>query len=292
MSPSGYAGARFLAWFLEQRIHSVKSTLCARGAGWNDGVMPLPDAGSAELLAADSFRVRSNAHSGDAEVRGGKAHLKRFALTARAAAHHDPTLVASLDSFLAEAVTQITAFGIGWPRLELWRSGAESSENRLELRLSLRALPELGASIGLRSATAIGVQHPERKGPNIARYADLNQHLEAEALLLDEHGYVLEGATTSLLWWEDDLLCVAASAKRVDSITEALIVEYAQHRGARVLHANALPSDLAEAEIWAVNALHGIRPVTRLDQKPLRAPREDRLREYSSALDRSWRPIR
>ena len=255
--------------------------------------MPLPDAGSAELLAADSFRVRPNPDSGETEVRGGKAHLKRFALTARAASGHNPSLLASLDGFLAESVDQISEFGAGWPRLELWGNTDDADNPRhYELRLALRALPALGASIGLRSSIARGVRHPERKGPNIARYADLNRHLEAEALLLDQHGYVLEGATTSLVWWQDELLSLAASAGRVDSITEALIVEYAQSRGVRVVHTNALPSDLANAEIWAVNALHGIRPVTRLDQKPLRAPAEDRLREYTSALDRSWRPLR
>lgn len=258
--------------------------------------MPNQHAGSATLLAADSFRVRRNAQSGEAEVRGGRAHLHRFELAVRAATEHSLSLEASIDRFLADSVLQISEFGTGWPRLELWGpdSGfsADDEVNQFELRLGLRALPALGASVGLRTAVAIGVQHPERKGPNIARYADLNRHLEAEALLLDQHGYVLEGATTSLLWWEDELLCAALPGQRVDSITESIVLHYAQTRGTQVVHANALPSDLAVAEVWAVNALHGIRPVTRLNEKPLRAPREDRLREYTAALDRSWRPLR
>lgn len=279
------------------------------------------------LLAADSFRVRPNAEHGEPEVRGGKAHLNRFALTALAASQHDVRVAAALDRFLAESTAQIGDFGLGWPRLELWgfddaaasttasatasAPGAASESasgnvalevahttaspeefTRYELRLALRPLPELGASIGLRSAVANCVEHPERKGPNIARYAALNQHLEAEALLLDQHGYVLEGATTSLLWWQDELLCVAPPGQRVDSITESLLVHYAHSQGTHVMHVSALPSDLADAEVWAVNALHGIRPARRLDEKPLRAAREDRLREYTVALDRTWRPLR
>ena len=68
-----------------------------------------------------------------------------------------------------------------------------------QLRLSLRHLPELGQSIEARTADFSPIDHRDRKGPNIARYAQLNQELGAEALLTNELGQVVEGATTSLL---------------------------------------------------------------------------------------------
>ncbi len=259
--------------------------------------MPQRNEGSAELLAADSFRVRPNSLSGEPEVRGGRAHVLRFALAVREASAHDPRVVSALDTFLDDATAQIAAYGTGWPRLELWAQQAAVADSsaaatHFDLRLALRPLPELGASVGLRTARAIGVRRAERKGPNIARYAELNRHLEAEALLIDENGYLLEGATTSLVWWQNGMLCAALPGQRVDSITEAIVLEYANRCGIRVMHASVLPSDLAGAEVWALNALHGIRPVTRLDGRPLRAPLEDRLREFTTALDRSWRPLR
>ena len=43
--------------------------------------------------------------------------------------------------------------------------------------------------------------------------------------------------------------------------------------------------------MWAVNALHGIRPVASLDGNALADPEPARLAWFRAALDRSWEPL-
>lgn len=290
------------------------------------------------LLAADSFRVRENPRTGAAEVRGFESHLQRFTAgvidafelpernpeeraqleratlealgrTADAATfvRLPPTPEAQrvhdlVEAFLAEALPRIADHGEGFPRLELW--GAPDRDP--ELRLSLRPLPELRATIELRSAPGVHLEHPHRKGPSIARLAELNRELGAEALLLDGDGHVLEGATTSLIWWDRETarghrVAPPQSGKRVDSVTERLIADAADRRlvGRKpnrerrgwLAAAEISAEELASHEVWAVNALHGIRAVTSIDGLATPAPDEDRLRWFREALDRSWTPV-
>lgn len=195
------------------------------------------------LLVADSFRVRRSPRTGASEVRGLDRHLDRFtrgvlecwpgaAMRAKEGrrAHQaalaelrtdpgfdeqstlllvpnpaDTPILERVDAFLAEALPQLAAAGEGFPRLELWGGrDPEAAGPDPELRLSLRPLPELRETIELSTVRGVRLDHPGRKGPNIARLAELNRELGAEALLLDQRGRAVEGATTSLIWWTDD----------------------------------------------------------------------------------------
>ncbi|MBL3698114.1 hypothetical protein [Leucobacter luti] len=244
----------------------------------------LPD--DRELLVADSFRVR--VRDGRAEARGLAAHLDRFAATAVAAAQPtDPVdaaaTAAGARAFSAAALPRIAAYGAGFPRLELWRTAT----GEVAYDLALRPLPELGDTIELRSAGSFALAQPRRKGPGISRLADLNRALGAEALLLGPAGHAREGATTSLVFWDPaGAGHVIADRERVASVTELLL-----GRAAQLTPAAATPAELREQEVWAVNALHGIRPVTRLDGVALRAPDTERLRRLRDALDRCWEPL-
>lgn len=303
------------------------------------------------MLAADSFRVRANPKNGVAEVRGFERHLERFrrsaretwcgvhrpgreelamrnaALRALRAQHpgrsrsllvftppqwspEEQHAIDTIDTFLERAREQIADYGEGWPRLELW---LDSTAAQPRLDLQLRPLPPLEETIELRTAGHVKVEHPEVKGPNLPRYAQLNAELGAEALLLDPRGQVREGATTSLVWWpragESASACdalgqyggVAESRARVDSVTEHLLVAAGGHRlvGTKPHRRRigqpqprtAGPAQLMQHEVWAVNALHGIRVVTGLDGVPLPLPDERRLRWFRDALDRSWEPV-
>lgn len=242
------------------------------------------------LLVADSFRVR--AHDGRAEVRGYALHRARFAAAA-AAAGADP---AGVEAFLAAAGRGIAGFGIGFPRLELRGAPEPASKPELELRLALRPLPPLADTIALRTAPhdapeLAGLADPERKGPNLERYAALNRRLGAEAVRLDPAGRIVEGATTSIVWWEADALRVVADDARVPSVSERLLREAAAAHGVGVRRAPADPGSLAGREVWAVNALHGIRPATALDGAPLAEPAWSRLRAFRDALDRTWQAL-
>lgn len=231
-----------------------------------------------ELLIADSFRVR--VQDGVAQARGFCVHLDRFTESVRAT-HTEPD---DLPIFLRRAREEIAAYGEGNPRLELHEDGA--------LRLLLRPLPALRTEIELRTAGHIERDRPEHKGPNIARFADLNRELGAEALLLDEQGFVAEGATTAIVWWEDDALCSAASTARVTSVTERILTEAALEAGFEVVKREITPDELVRHEVWAVNALHGIRPVRHIDGRPTGALSDSaRLEAFRAALDASWEPV-
>lgn len=318
-----------------------------------------------QLLVADSFRVRVNSKTGAAEVRGLQQHLDRFKSSARTAwcgEHRASTVEVSLhdaamkalrasqperssasllvftpaiwtaeerhaldmiETFLADALHQIAGYGEGWPRLELWRDRPGATPR---LALQLRQSPPLSETIELRAAGHIKTETPETKGPNIARFAALNRELGAEALLLDKRGHVLEGATTSLLWWPRSQagsessasagststntnanagteICgaVVESRARVDSITERLLIMAGgrrlvgtkpnRRRSAQPQPRRTTVEQLMQHEVWAVNALHGIRVVTSINGVAQPAPDERRLRWFREALDRSWEPV-
>lgn len=234
------------------------------------------------LLVADSFRVRER--DGRAEVRGLEQHLARFAHAVRAAGSEYDLTTADLDSFLDSSRKSIAAYGEGFPRLEFRADG------RFACRL--RALPELTRSIDARSFASERVAHADRKGPNIERYARANRSVGAEALLLGADGRVLEGTTTSVLWWERGEMHVSTARTRVPSVVEALLCSAASEAGFAVVAGSLSAPELAQREAWAVNALHGIRTIASIDGVPLPAPDPDRLHRFREALDTTWQPVR
>ena len=78
---------------------------------------------------------------------------------------------------------------------------------------------------------------PRVKGPDLERLGALREraaaHGAGEAVLADADGRLLEGAYTSLLWWEGETLCaVPDEAPILPGITRALLIELAGERGA------------------------------------------------------------
>lgn len=260
------------------------------------------------LLAADSFRVRKNPQNKEAEVRGLDLHIDRFARAVLDCwpAQPEPKVLDLIDAFLAEALPAIAAYGDGFPRLELWQS---STERLPELSLALRPVPVLTQSVELRSVAysdlpKLSARH--RKGPNIEAYAALNRSVHAEALLVDQAGHVLEGATTSLIWWPNEPTSSGCYVddrlgQRVTSVTERLLREAAESQSGdpRATRWNvgalsprlATTATLSRSEVWAVNALHGIRPVSMLDGSRLCTPDPERRRWFQEALDHTWQPV-
>lgn len=234
------------------------------------------------LLVADSFRVR--ARGGVAQVRGLSHHLARFRGSVLA------TMPAPLeiDDFIAAALPRVAAAGEGFPRLELWRD-----PRGVRLSLALRPLPPLREEISLRSSLRPAhLAAPATKGPNISAYAALSHQLGGEVLLNDAHGRVIEGTTTSLLWWHPDGTGgYAASQDRVASVTERLMLDIARRFGDDLRPESRTPAELATREVWAVNALHGLRPVVSLDGRASARPDPDRLARYRGALEGEWGAI-
>jgi branched-subunit amino acid aminotransferase/4-amino-4-deoxychorismate lyase len=194
-----------------------------------------------ELLAADSWLVV------DGHARAVERHWARFSAACGGL---------DLTDFRAEVERAIPTGGRWFPRIELRADG--------ELAVHVRPAPPRDPTVTAWIADEDPRRAPRVKGPDLERLGALREraaeHGAGEAVLADPDGHLLEGAYTSLLWWEGDALCaVPDDAPILPGITRALLIELA---GAVELRRPA-PSDLAGRETWLVSALHGIRAVTR-----------------------------
>ena len=202
-----------------------------------------------DLLAADSWLVE------DGRVRALERHWARFEATCR---EHGvaPDALAELRAGVARAVPPR---GRWFPRVELRADG--------ELAVRVRPAPAREPTVMAWVAdVADPRREPRHKGPDLERLAALRERAEAhgagEALLSDAAGRLLEGAFTSLLWWEGQTLCaVPDDAPILPGVTRALLLELARDRGTPVAHRRPAPQELADRETWLVSALHGIRVV-------------------------------
>jgi branched-subunit amino acid aminotransferase/4-amino-4-deoxychorismate lyase len=203
------------------------------------------------LLAADSWLVA------DGRVRAVDRHWARF--TATCAEHGvGPDAIAALRARVERAVP---ADGRWFPRVELHADG--------QLAVQLRPAPQREPTVVAWLADVPDPRRaPRRKGPDLERLAALREraaaHGAGEAVLTDADGCLLEGAFTSLLWWEGETLwAIPDDAPILPGITRALLIERARDRGTPVAHRRPAPQELAARETWLVSALHGIRVVTR-----------------------------
>jgi branched-subunit amino acid aminotransferase/4-amino-4-deoxychorismate lyase len=204
-----------------------------------------------ELLVADSWLVDHG------RVRAAERHWARFSAACREQGAAAEAL-AALCAGIADAVPA----GDRWfPRVELRADG--------ELALRVRpAPPREPTVVAWVSDEPDPRRAPRRKGPDLERLAALREraaaHGAGEALLVDAAGRALEGAFTSLLWWEGETLwAVPDDAPILPGITRALLLDLAREGGTAVAFRRPSPHELAGRETWLVSALHGIRVVTR-----------------------------
>jgi len=209
----------------------------------------VPEAAPAEgaVAAAESWLVE------DGRARGLDRHWARFARGCAEAG-------LSIASPRAAVEAALPATGRWFPRVEARAGG--------EVRLAVRPAPPRAPEVVAWVADGPDPRRaPRRKGPDLERLGALRaaaaRHGAGEALIADADGRLLEGAYTSLLWWEDDALCaVPDDAPILDGVTRALLLGLAADAGAEVRFRRPAPAGLDGREVWLTSALHGIRAVT------------------------------
>jgi branched-subunit amino acid aminotransferase/4-amino-4-deoxychorismate lyase len=202
--------------------------------------------GSDTIAAAESFLVS------DGRVRGLALHRDRFARGCAEAGLDPRPPWAALERALPRA-------GRWFPRLDVRADGTPD----VAIRPAPAREPEVVARVfdGPDPRRA-----PRRKGPDLERLgalrAEAARHGAGEALLRDGDGRLLEGAYTSLLWWEDETLwAVPDDAPILAGVTRALLLGIARDDGVPVRRRRPRPDELAGREVWLTSALHGIRAV-------------------------------
>jgi hypothetical protein len=269
---------------------------------WQGGVLRERDdcdVAPATLLAADSWLVT------DGRVLALGLHRMRF-LDAVAELAERRGLSSEVDPLDVEAfwdasIAQIPRAGDWFPRVEL-----RVQHEAAEFSFRLRAAPERYRSIVL--ATHHGGDprtEPWIKGPDLEAMTRLRTEAQArgadEAVLLGRiddgvddgpERYVAEGSTTCLAWWTGDALSVPSiDLPRIDSVTLRSVLALATATGVDVLHDTVLPGQLEGLEVWALNALHGIRIVTAWVDGPTTAEQPGRLDVWRAQLDALRKPL-
>lgn len=199
---------------------------------------------------------------------------------------------AEVDAFWEAAIAQIPRSGAWFPRVE-----ARESRGRVELLARVRPAPERRRSVTL--ATYHGRDprtRPRIKGPDLEAMLRLRTEAQArgaqEAVLLGPGDAIVEGSTSCLLWWRGDAIAVPADdLERIDSVTVRSVLALAAATGVEVVRERATPADLEGCEVWALNALHGIRIVTAWIDGPDTAEEPGRLGAWRSRLDALRRPL-
>ena len=243
----------------------------------------VPEAAPAEgaVAAAESWLVE------DGRARGLDRHWARFARGCAEAG-------LSIASPRAAVEAALPATGRWFPRVEARAGGAV----RLAVRPAPPRAPEVVAWIADRPDPR---RAPRRKGPDLERLGALRaaaaRHGAGEAVIADADGRLLEGAYTSLLWWEDDALCaVPDDAPILDGVTRALLLGLAGDAGAEVRFRRPAPAGLDGREAWLTSALHGIRVVTRwvadnAHGPPVHAGRAERAAAWQARLEALAVPV-
>jgi len=233
------------------------------------------------IIAAESFVVDHG------RVRGLPGHVERLGRGARAAG------VRGLpERTIWRALLELVPRDARWfPRLDLAGTARHPT-----VRALIRPAPAPWETVVVWQRPR-GDQRlaPRRKGPDLELLGrwrrEARRHGADEALILDEQGRALEGAYSSLVWWEGDSLCVVPDqAPVLQGITRALILRIGRDEGVPVRQALVDPSWLEGREVWLTSALHGIcRVAGGLGEA--RAPREEpRAPRWQAKLDEWARP--
>lgn len=195
-------------------------------------------------------------------------------------------------AFWGAAIAAIPRTGDWFPRVEL-----RTQLLQPQLLFRLREAPERSRSIVLATHTGRDPRRePRVKGPDLEAMTRLRTSVQkkgaGDAVILTADGFIAEGATTALAWWRGDALAIPdADIARIDSVTLRSVLALATATGVEVVRESAKPEDLDGCEVWALNALHGIRIVTSWIDGPSVAEEPGRLESWRRRLDVLRQPL-
>ena len=240
------------------------------------------DTGVESIEVADSWLVT------DGSARALGLHRERFLGSMPA----DTRAATEAEQFWDAARALIPRTGDWFPRVEL-RRGSDSE--RLIFRL--RTAPVRHNN--LVEATWLDADPrtvPRIKGPDLEAMTRMRTTAQArgatEAIILTGDGYVVEDSHGGLLWWRGDILCgPPADLDRVNSVTVRSVLALAAALGVETYAEAVTPGEIADTELWSLNALHGIRIVTRWIDGPPLAQLPGRLALWRARLDALRKPI-
>ncbi len=241
------------------------------------------DVAPAVVEVADSWLVEEGA------VRGLDLHRERFLTSIPRSRARD----LDLEAFWEAAIASIPRQGAWFPRVEL-----REQLGTPQLLFRLREAPALQRSLVLTTHTGRDPRTaPTVKGPDLASMVRLRTEAQRrgadEAVIVTDDGCIVEGSTTSIAWWEGGALAVVdRTLPRIPSTTERTVVTLATAMGIPVEERRVRPEELDGREVWALNALHGIRIVTAWQGGPVETAEEPgRLSRWRLRMDALRRPL-
>ncbi|MGD9660884.1 MAG: aminotransferase class IV [Porticoccaceae bacterium] len=176
-----------------------------------------------------------------------------------------------IEKFWNELITVIPTKGHWFPRAELVLC-ADLPQPSLGVRV--RSAPERSDRIRLDPLSWHDPRtQPRIKGPDIDILERIRKQIKKtgsdEAVLTTDTGVVLEGLTTSIMWWEGDILCAPPlDLPILHGVTREIVFGIAKKKGVRQKCLAKPLAAVLECPIWAVNALHGIRAVSEIAYNP------------------------
>lgn len=226
----------------------------------NGALVKFEHALSDPLSVADSWVATGG------QVRALDRHLARFS-----GSISDLETQKQLPGFFEQVVKRIDIPGDWFPRIEY--RAHQPLGNRLFLRM--REAPERSQTCSFYSHQDLDTrENPFIKGPDLSlcqqfrRLANLRG--ADEAVLLSEEGFIADGALSSILWWEDEVLVGPDdSTNWLPSITRSLVFELARQGGYKTVARAARPEELAGLEVWSLSSLQGIRGVSNWEDMQL-----------------------
>jgi branched-subunit amino acid aminotransferase/4-amino-4-deoxychorismate lyase len=190
------------------------------------------------------------------------------------------------DEFWDAAIGLIPHDGDWFPRVEL-----QHRSESLLLVFRLRSAPERRNNL-IEATWLEGDPRtvPRVKGPDLETMTRVRTSVQArgatEAVILTDDGYIVEDTHSGLLWWRGNILCgPPAEFDRVDSVTVRSVLTLATALGVETYEEAVTPAEIADTELWSLNALHGIRIVTGWIDGPELAQLPGRLPLWRARMD-------